>query len=47
MFTGKPDYFDQDLARYRALGPADVQAAVRAWLPAERRLELSIVPAKQ
>jgi zinc protease len=45
--TGNPDYFGQDLARYRALGPADVQAAVRQWLPAGRRLELSVIPAKQ
>jgi zinc protease len=44
--TGNPDYFSQDLARYQALGPADVQAAVRQWLPAGRRLELSVVPAQ-
>jgi zinc protease len=47
MFTGNPNYFAQDLGRYRALQPADVQAAVRAWLPSDRRFELSIVPAKQ
>ena len=46
-FTGKPDYFDQDMARYRAIQPADVQAAVTQWLPADRRFELSIVPNKQ
>ena len=46
-FTGKPDYFDQDMARYRAIQPADVQAAVKQWLPADRRFELSIVPNKQ
>jgi zinc protease len=46
-FTGKPDYFGQDLARYRAIQPTDVQAAVTQWLPSERRFELSIVPAKQ
>ena len=44
-FTGKPDYFEQDMARYRAVQPADVQAAVKQWLPADRRFELSIVPA--
>ncbi|MCC7008111.1 MAG: insulinase family protein [Acidobacteria bacterium] len=43
--TGNPDYFAQDFARYQALRPADVQAAVRQWLPADRRLELSVVPA--
>jgi zinc protease len=46
-FTGKPDYFDQDMARYRAIQPADGQAAVTQWLPADRRFELSIVPNKQ
>ena len=46
-FTGKPDYFGQDMARYRAVQPADVQAAVKQWLPSDRRFELSIVPAKQ
>jgi zinc protease len=43
--TGNPDYFGEDLGRYRALQPNDVQAAVRRWLPADRRLELSVLPA--
>ena len=43
--TGNPDYFAEDLARYQALQPTDIQAAVRRWLPADRRLELSVVPA--
>jgi zinc protease len=43
--TGNPDYFAEDLGRYRALQPNDIQAAVRRWLPAGRRLELSVVPA--
>jgi zinc protease len=42
--VGNPDYFNEDLARYRALGVNDVQAAVRRWLPADRRLELTVVP---
>lgn len=42
--TGNPDYFAEDLARYRALDVTDVQAAVRRWLPADRRVELSVVP---
>ena len=46
-FTGNPDNFDRDLGRYRAIQPADVQAAVKQWLPADRRFELSIVPNKQ
>lgn len=43
--TGNPDYFAEDLGRYQALDVSDVQAAIRRWLPAGRRLELSIVPA--
>jgi zinc protease len=47
MYTGTPDYFSKDLARYRAIQPVDVQNAVRQWLPDGKRFELSIVPAKQ
>jgi zinc protease len=43
--TGNPDYFAEDLGRYQSLDVTDVQAAIRRWLPADRRLELSIVPA--
>jgi len=45
MQTGNPDYFNEDLARYRALQPNDIQAAVRRWLVPDRRLELTVVPA--
>jgi zinc protease len=45
FFTGNPDYFAEDLGRYQALAPNDVQAAIRRWLPAGKRLELSVVPA--
>ncbi len=41
---GGPDFFAEDLARYTALTPADVQAAAREWLPAERRVELVVEP---
>lgn len=44
--TGNPDYFNEDLARYRALTAADVQAAAAFWLPAGRRAELSVEPLK-
>ncbi|HVB38329.1 MAG TPA: pitrilysin family protein [Vicinamibacterales bacterium] len=44
--TGDPDYFNEDLSRYRALAPSDIQAAVRYYLPADRRVELSVVPAR-
>ena len=45
--TGNPDYFGEDLARYQALQPNDIQAAVRRWLPAGRRVELSVIPAAE
>jgi zinc protease len=45
MATGNPDYFAEDLGRYQALSANDVQAALHRWLPADRRLELSVVPA--
>jgi zinc protease len=47
MLTGNPDYFAEDLGRYQALAPDDVQAAVNRWLPADRRLELSVLPAEK
>jgi zinc protease len=43
--TGNPDYFAEDLARYQAISVNDLQAAVQTWLPADRRVELSVVPA--
>jgi len=43
--TGNPDYFNEDLARYRALSANDISAAARHWLPADRRLEFSVLPA--
>ena len=41
---GGPDYFAEDLARYTSLSPTDIQAAVRRWLPADRRVELIVEP---
>lgn len=45
--TGNPDYFAQDLGRYQALTPEDVRTAVEQWLPAGRRLELSVLPERK
>ena len=42
--TGNPDYFNEDLSRYRSLTAADIQAAAAFWLPADRRVELTVVP---
>ena len=44
--TGNPDYFNEDLSRYRALGAGDVQAAAAFWLPRDRRVELTVEPMK-
>jgi zinc protease len=44
MRTGNPDYFNEDLARYRALSPSDVRAAAAAFLPLDRRVELIVQP---
>ena len=41
---GGPDFFAEDLARYRSLTAADVQAAALRWLPPDRRVELVVEP---
>jgi len=41
---GDPDFFAEDLARYKAITATDAQAALRRWLPADRRVELTVVP---
>jgi zinc protease len=42
--TGNPDWFAEDLARYRAVTPGDVQAVVSRFLPRDRRVELIVEP---
>ncbi|HVH26273.1 MAG TPA: pitrilysin family protein [Vicinamibacterales bacterium] len=44
--TGDPDYFNEDVARYRALSVSDVRAAAAAFLPLDRRVELIVQPEK-
>ncbi|HET7697220.1 MAG TPA: pitrilysin family protein [Vicinamibacterales bacterium] len=44
--AGNPGYFNEDLARYRALSPADVTAAAARFLPLDRRVELIVEPQK-
>ncbi len=44
VFVGDPDYFDRDLARYQAVTPASLQAAVQKYLQLAPRATLSIVP---
>jgi zinc protease len=45
--TGNPDFFNEDVSRYRARSETDVQAAVLRWLPADRRVELTVLPKGQ
>jgi zinc protease len=42
--TGDPDWFNEDLGRYRALSPSDIRAAAISFLPRDRRVELTVVP---
>jgi zinc protease len=42
--TGDPDYFNEDLARYRSMSPSDVRAAAAKYLPLNRRVELTVLP---
>ncbi len=42
--AGNPDWFNEDLSRYRALSASDIRAAATAFLPAGRRVELTVVP---
>jgi zinc protease len=44
LHAGNPDYFEEDLSRYRALDPVDIQAAAGTYLRDDARLVLSIVP---
>jgi zinc protease len=45
--AGMPDFFEGDLARYRALSPADLQSAVGRYLPRDRRVEIIVMPEEQ
>ena len=44
---GGPDYFAEDLARYTSLAPSDIQSAAVEWLPADRRVELTVLPGEK
>jgi zinc protease len=45
--TGDPDWFNEDLARYRALSASDIRAAAAEFLPLDKRVELTIEPEKK
>jgi zinc protease len=42
--TGTPDFFNEDLARYRSLDATDVSSAVARYLPKDRRVEMVVLP---
>jgi zinc protease len=42
-FRGNPGFFEQDLARYRAVEPSDVQRVARKYLT-DKRLVLTVLP---
>jgi zinc protease len=46
-FTGDPDWFNEDLARYRAVSVGDVSAAAAEFLPLDKRVELTVEPEKK
>ncbi len=46
LATGNPGYFAEDLARYRAVSPADIQAIAQKYLPLNKRVELVVEPVK-
>jgi zinc protease len=43
-YAGNPGYSEQDLARYRALAPADIQRAAQQYLAGRNHVIISIVP---
>src|SRR6478672_3272354 len=45
--TGDPDWFNEDVSRYRALSASDIRAAATEFLPLDKRVELTIVPEKK
>ena len=47
VFLGNPDYFDEDLDRYRQATPARLQAEAARALQPTRRLALSVVPQRR
>jgi zinc protease len=44
LLTGNPDYFNEDLSRYKALSPEDIQTAAQTYLKENANVVLSIVP---
>jgi zinc protease len=47
IYTGNPDYFNEEVARYRAIDPSDVSAVAKTYLRDNGRVILSVVPEGQ
>ncbi len=47
MTAGNPDYFKEDLNRYKAIDPDDLKSAAQTYLQDQARFILGIVPAGQ
>jgi zinc protease len=47
LYTGEPDGLAADLARYRSVTPASIEAAMGRWLGAARMVEVETVPLQQ
>ena len=43
-YANDPGYVDEDMARYRALTPADIQRVARQYLDGKNRIVISFVP---
>jgi zinc protease len=43
-FTGNPDYANENLSRYKALSPNDIQSTAQSYLSDNGRVILSVVP---
>jgi len=46
-YTGDPDWFNEDLGRYRVLSANDISAAAAQFLPLDARVELTVEPEKK
>jgi len=44
LYAGRPDFFDEDLDRYRKVTVAGIRDAVERWLAPERRVEVITLP---
>lgn len=43
-YTGNPDYFNEDLQRFKSISPSDISAVALRYLKDQQRIVMSIVP---